>query len=238
MAEWSAWCSLPPLACQPMRRTLLTLAPLLVVTACTPDPSEPGPEDALPAYVGDLTAIDDAESVEAFSVLRDTLHAVIARRDTTALLATIAPGARLSFGDTPGGPEGFEAMWFAGEEAEPVWDILDRILRGGCVEEDGAIVVPAIAALWPETLDPFAHVALLGDEVRALDAPGGTPLARLSRITLPITAPSSTGWQPIRLPDGTDAVVPAGAVLSPVGHRATFWDDGDGWRLQSFLSGD
>ena len=220
-----------------MRRSIFALVPLLL-GACTPDAPEADSAEPLPAYAGDLEFVDDAQGVTAFAVLRDTLRAVIARRDTAALLDRVGADARLSFGDAPGGPEGFRSMWFDAPPDEPVWDLLARILDGGCVEEDGAIVVPAVAALWPDDLDPFGHVAVLGDDVDALAQPGGDPVASLTRIVLPTTGPAEDGWQPVRLPDGSAAVVPVDAVLSPVGYRATFWEDADGWRLRTFLAGD
>ena len=223
-----------------MRLFPLLLALPVLLLACEPDASPPdAPAEAeVPAFRGDLTSVDDGAEIEGFSGLRDSLRAVVARRDTAALLALVAPDARLSFGDTPGGPGGFHDVWFEGDPGEPVWDVLPRLLDGGSVEEDGAVMVPAVATLWPERLDPFANVAIPGDDVVAFDAPGGTPLATLSRVTLPTSGPPADGWRPVTLPDGRAAVVPEPAVLSPVGYRATFWDDGDGWHLRSFLAGD
>ena len=223
-----------------MRLFPLLLALPVLLLACEPDASPPdAPAEAeVPAFRGDLTSVDDGAEIEGFSGLRDSLRAVVARRDTAALLALVAPDARLSFGDTPGGPGGFHDVWFEGDPGEPVWDVLPRLLDGGSVEEDGAVMVPAVATLWPERLDPFANVAIPGDDVVAFDAPGGTPLATLSRVTLPTSGPPADGWRPVTLPDGRAAVVPEPAVLSPVGYRATFWDDGDGWHLRSFLTGD
>ena len=223
-----------------MRLFPLLLALPVLLLACEPDASPPdAPAEAeVPAFRGDLTSVDDGAEIEGFSGLRDSLRAVVARRDTAALLALVAPDARLSFGDTPGGPGGFHDVWFEGDHGEPVWDVLPRLLDGGSVEEDGAVMVPAVATLWPERLDPFANVAIPGDDVVAFDAPGGTPLATLSRVTLPTSGPPADGWRPVTLPDGRAAVVPEPAVLSPVGYRATFWDDGDGWHLRSFLTGD
>ena len=131
-------------------------------------------------------------------------------------------------------------MWLGGAppDSAGVWGVLGHILEGGSVEEDGAVTVPSVAALWPEALDPFAHVAVPSLDVDAFDAPGGRVIARLSETVVSIGAPASGGWQPVRLPDGREGVVATEETLSPVGYRATFWDDGDGWRLRSFLDGD
>lgn len=221
-----------------MRPSALLFASLLALAGCADTSLEDSPTEALPSFRGDLEVVDDAGAVPAFAALRDTLRAVVARRDTAALLALVAPEARLSFGDDPPGPSGFRAIWFGGDAPEPIWDALPRILDGGCVEEDGAVVIPAVAALWPHDLDPFAHVAVQGEDVLAFDAPGGTAVATVHRVALATAGPAADGWQPVVLPDGQEAVVSQDHVLSPVGYRATFWDDGDGWRLRAFLAGD
>ena len=222
----------------PMRTPFFAFA--LTLAACQPDPAEPDVAlaPAIPTYAGDLAPIDDGTAVPGFSAFRDTLRGVVARRDTTALLAAVAPGARLSFGDGDGGPEEFEQTWFEASPDESIWAVMDHVLDNGSVEEDGAVVAPFVAGFWPDTLDPYSTVVVSGRDVPAFDRPDGAEVARLSEIALPTTAPGDDGWRPVTLPDGTGAVVAADAALSPVGYRATFWDDGDGWRLRSFLAGD
>ena len=220
---------------------LLTGVAGLCLGACQPDaPAETDAAAGVPTWTGDMVLVDDGAASPGFAALRDTLRDVIVRRDTAALLAAVAPGARLSYGDEPGGPEGFRAMWFAGgpPDGAPVWDVLSRVLEGGSVDEDGAVTAPSVAALWPESLDPFTHVAVPGQAVEARSAPGGPVVGRLTETVVPATRPARGGWQPVRLPDGREAVVPADEALSPVGYRAAFWDDGGGWQLQTFLSGD
>lgn len=224
---------------------LLAATALLALAACQPDASpeldaDPEVPAELPTFSGDLALVDDGARDPGFSAFRDTLRAVVARRDTAALLALVAPDARLSFGDTPGGPEGVRAMWLDGEPptGEPIWDVLDHVLDGGSVAEDGAVSVPFVAGLWPEDLDPFEHVAVPGRDVPALDAPGGEPAVRLTEVALPVDGPPEDGWWHVTLPDGRTAIVAVEDAYSPVGYRATFWDDGDGWRLRSFLAGD
>lgn len=222
------------------RRLLLTGTASLALGACQTEAPDAGPADDVPTIVGDLVLVDDGADDPAFSAFRDSLRDAVARRDTAALLAVVAPDARLSYGDEPGGPDGLRRMWLDGEtpRGEPVWAVLERVLDGGSVVEDGAVMAPSVAALWPETLDPFTHVAVPSQNVDVLDAPGGRTVARLTETVLPVAGPAADGWQPVVLPDGRRAVVAAAETLSPVGYRATFWDDGDGWHLRSFLAGD
>ena len=218
---------------------LLLALPLAALLGCEPG-AAPAAAPDVPVFEGDFTLVDDAAESPAFVAFRERLADVVARRDTAALLELVASGARLSFGDAPGGPAGFRAMWFGGDPpaGEPVWDVLSRALAGGSVDEDGAVTVPFVPALWPSDLDPFSHVAVVERDVPAYSQPGGTETARLSEIAVPVLAPPLDGWRQVRLPDGRAAFVEAGRALSPVGYRAVFWDDGDGWRLRSFLAGD
>lgn len=226
-----------------MRPALLTLllAAVGVVAGCAPADDAPPAPSGPPVVVGDVPWVDDAADDPGFGAFRDSLRAIVARRDTAALLAVVAPGARLSFGDDPGGPEGFRRMWFAGSPPGglPVWAALGRLLDGGSVDEDGAVTIPAAAALWPDSLDAYEHVAVVGTGVPALrSASDTTVVARLSRVYLPLAGPrDAAGWS-VRLPDGTPAYLPAAEAVSPIGYRATFWDEGNGWRLHSFLAGD
>jgi len=212
----------------------------LALAACQSDPEVPVETEPV-AITGDFALVDDGTEDEGFVVFRDTLRAVVARRDTAELLALTAEGARLSYDDAPGGPDGLRALWFEGDTptGAPIWTTLAEILDGGSVDEEGAITVPWIAVLWPhEELDPYAHVAVLGEDVPAYDAPGGTVLATLTETAVATTGEPRGGWQPVALPDGRQAVVADSLTLSPVGYRAAFWDDGDGWRLRSLLAGD
>jgi hypothetical protein len=221
-------------------RSALPALLLAVALGCEPAAAPATPTPDVPTFEGDVAFVDDGAARPAFVAFRERLAETVARRDTAALLALVAPGARLSFGDEPGGPDGFGRMWLEGDPpaGEPVWDVLARALAGGSVDEDGAVTVPFVPALWPSDLDPFGTVAVVERGVPAYDQPGGVEVARLSEIALPVLAPPLDGWRQVRLPDDRAAFVEAGRALSPVGYRAVFWDDGDGWRLRSFLAGD
>ena len=223
-----------------MRPLLLVLA-ASILAGCTDRASGPAVVD------GTFPSVDDGAANAGFAVFRDSLRAVVARRDTAALVATVGEGARLSFGDAAGGPDGLRAMWFAGSPpgGEPLWAVLGRLLDAGSVEEDGAVTVPYVFGAWPDSVDVFTHVAVVGDRVEARLAGSDTAgvAALVSHAILPVGSPASgpaTGdYQAVRLPDGTEAFVPAASVMSPVGYRATFFPDEAGaWKLQTLVAGD
>ena len=222
--------------------TARALPALLVVVVAASGCGRGGPERPdVPVYRGDFALVDDGAADPAFSALRDALRAAVARRDTAALLALVSPTARVSFEPgPPGGPDGLREAWFEGATptGTPLWDVLGTALGAGSVEEDGAFTVPFVPALWPSDLDPFGHVAVVGQDVPVRERPGGAVVALVSDLVLPTSAPALGGWQLVRLPDGTDGFVRAERALGPTGYRAVFWDSGDGLRLQSLLGGD
>lgn len=225
-------------------RLSVALAALLLLSACADDTEQAARASAVPHVVGAVEAADDGALDAGFATFRDSLRGVVAARDTSALLAMVGQDARLSFGDTPGGPEGLRQMWLSGApppeaHGADLWTTMSQLLAGGSVDEDGAVTMPATAVLWPDTLDPFSHVAVTGTRVPArASASDSAVVALLSQIHLPISGPAADGYWPVRLPDGRSAAVATADAASPVGYRATFWDDGEGWRLRSFLRGD
>ncbi len=192
---------------------------------------------------GTFLPVDDGAANPGFAAFRDSLRAVVARRDTAAFVATVGEGARLSFGDDAGGPDGLRAMWFAGTPpgGETLWTVMGRLLEAGSVEEDGAVTVPYVFGAWPDSVDVFSHVAVVGERVEGRVAPSDTAAvaALVSHAILSATEPPAGGFQAVRLPDGTAAFVPAAAAMRPVDYRATFFPDEAGvWKLQTLIAGD
>ena len=225
----------PPL--RPVRYPLLLLA--LGLAACD-RPGDPPPDDP-PVFVGTTELMDDGALNPNFAAFRDSLRAIVARQDTAALLRVVADDAKLSYDDAPLGSEGLRALWFSEETSppEPLWTVFDRILSAGSVEEDGAYTVPFVAGLWPEDLDPSQHVAAVGDSTIATRQPGGAEAALISGVLiLPLSDSTNAETWHVVLPDNSDAYIPRTSAVSPVGYRATFWQTGEEWKLQVFVTGD
>lgn len=229
-----------------MLAALLPLALAVVLAACArpadPPPGGAAEGSAAPLFEGDFAPEDDGAGSPSFAAFRDNLRGIVTRRDTAALLQIVAPGAKLSFGDDAGGPQGFRQMWFSDNPPTDgtVWDVLERILGAGSVEEDGVFTVPYVYGLWPGDVDPFGHVAVVGENVLARAEPreDAPAVARLSHLIVPVLAPPLNGWQAIQLPNEEAAYVSSEHALSAVGYRAGFWPEGESYRLQFFVAGD
>lgn len=228
----------------PFLYALVVAVPLLALTACTDTRSADASRgDDVVHVEGTFTAQDFAAGDPDFVAFRDALRATVARRDTAGLLAVVSDGARLSFGDAPGGPAGVRQMWFEGTTPgeETLWGVLERILGAGSVYEDGAATVPFVYGAWPrDSVDAFSHVAVVGERVPARAEPdtSAATVAVISHAILPVLAPPLGGFWQLRLPDGSAAFVSIRDAMSPVGYRAAFWDEGDGWQMHLLVAGD
>ncbi len=223
---------------------LLLLASLIAVAGCADQTPAAGDVPTIDAPA--LERFDDGATVPGFAAFRDSLTAIVARRDTAALLATVADGARLSFGDDAGGPDGFRSMWFGGTPPEGVsaWDRLGSLLSAGSVDEDGAVIIPFVFGAWPDSIDAFSHVAVVpeGDgtvEARAAASDTSAVVARIGTVILPRDGAAAGGYQGVRTPDGQIVYVPETRAMSQTSYRATFFpDDAGAWKLQSLVAGD
>ena len=230
----------------PLLAALLAAA-VPAVAGCADQTPARGDSGSLPTVDGTFRRIDEGADEPGFAALRDSLTSIITRRDTAALLATVAEGAKLSFGDDAGGPDGLRAMWFSGAPPEGVslWHRLGSLLASGSVVMDEAVIAPYVPGSWPaDSVDVFTHVAIVPArdvpvEARSAPADSAEVVALVRDIILPREGTPAGGYQGVRLPDGATVYVPEGRAMSPVGWRATFFPDAAGaWKLQTLVAGD
>ena len=201
---------------------------------------------AQPSDYPELKPVDEAAQQPDFFTFRAQLQAAIARHDTAAVLAIVNPGIRTSFGDD-GGSDGFRKQWRPDAADSKLWDTLGRVLAlGGSFQPDGTFVAPYTFSRWPEKIDSFEHVAIIGDRVsvRGAARPDATALTTVSFAILPIgkDARPASGrddrWIAVQLKDGRVGYVAAQYARSPVDYRATFAKAGERWQLMAFVAGD
>lgn len=213
---------------------------LLVVTALALPPRAA-------AQVAELLPVDEAVRAPDFFTFRAQLQAAVARRDTAALLAVVHPDVRNTFGDD-NGIAAFRRRWGLAEGGDDLWRELGLVLAlGGSFSDDSTFTAPYVFSAWPDTLDAFEHVAVIGRGVRVRAAPdaasaviGVLSFAVVPRVYDPKrgTEPASSRWVAVRLGDGRTGFVAAGYVRSPVDYRAIFRRRGGQWQLLTFIAGD
>ena len=160
----------------------------------------------------------------------------------------MAPEIRNSFGDDNGVPA-FRTRWRLQDPGSELWPELVAVLAlGGTFENDSTFVAPYVFSRFPDSLDAFEHVAVIGENVRVRTEPALTArvLVRVSfevvrRARKPPRAPTPSEaalWEPIELADGRVGYVAREFLRSPVGYRAAFVRRGGRWLMTLFVAGD
>lgn len=209
-------------------RTLLTAGLLAVAPAASAQLS--------------LQPADEAASQPEFFTFRAHLQAAIARRDASAVLAVLHKNIRNSFGDD-GGIEKFREKWKPEERDSALWKELGTVLAlGGTFEGEAQFVAPYVYSRWPEQVDAFENVAIVGANVRVREAPryDAATVGVLSFAVVPLlqSRKGHEGWTAIRLPDGRAGYVLSQYARSPIDYRGIFQRIDNRWKLTAFVAGD
>lgn len=189
------------------------------------------------------------EANESFRAFRTQLLDALARKDTTFLYGILAPQIKNSFGGNEG-IDGFKRLWEMDSATTPVWTALTRVLSmGGEQSDDTIFVAPYVFAFWPDSLDSFEHVAVIGSSVKVYEnpVPDARALGTVDHSILRLLSwkglasdgiPADTIWADVRLPNGARGWLRSADIYSPVGWRAMFVRQGGQWRMIFFVAGD
>lgn len=190
---------------------------------------------------GTVTPVDDARNDLGFAAFRDTVLRIVAARDTTALLAIVAPDIKNSFGGNDGALE-FRKAWRLGEADSELWGILDDLLRhGGRFSGPDAFVAPYTYMALPDSLDPFEYLMVRDADVPVYGAPDeqSAIVARLSHTVVragPYLADPL--WTAIALGGERYGYVQAHRIRSAVDYRLQFVRRDGRWWLVFLVAGD
>ena len=194
-----------------------------------------------------LEPVDEAVRRSEFFAFRAHLQITVARRDWQGLLAAVHPNIRNSFGPDEGLAT-FRTQWREGAPDSPLWSELASVLAlGGSFNAEGGFVAPYVFSRWPEQLDAFEHVAIVGSQVRVRAAPRRDAgiLMTVTYAILPRArfgnGPSATPddrWVAVSLPRGGVGFVAGDYTRSPVDYRAIFQPSSTGWQMVAFIAGD
>jgi hypothetical protein len=189
-----------------------------------------------------LLPVDEAAKRPEFFSFRTHLQQAIARRDTAALLAAVDPNVKNSFGGNDGIDE-FTSMWKIGQADSEIWQELGTVLSmGGSFFDDRTFVAPYVFSKWPESLDSFEHVAVVGANVRVRSEPrvDAAPLDAVSFVILPVANDARVtddAWRAVKI-DSKVGFVSSRFARSPIDYRAIFSEQSGAWRMVTFVAGD
>lgn len=193
---------------------------------------------AAPRSAVTLRPVDQAAMQPDFFTFRARLQTAIAARDDAALLAAVDPAIQLSFG----GDDGIEELKKQLRDPKgTMWaDLGAALALGGTFSSATTFTAPYVFAAWPDGVDSFECVAVLGDRVRvrqtlAADSAvvGTASYEIVQRIPLDRDEPVR-----VRLASGVTGFVAAPFVRSPIDRRAIFERIGGRWVMRAFVAGD
>jgi hypothetical protein len=190
-----------------------------------------------------LLPVDEAASRPDFFTFRAQLQASLARHDLAALMAVVHPKIKNGFGGDDG-EANFESKWRPGDADSQVWEELAAVLAlGGTFESADTFVAPYVFSRWPQGIDSFEHVAVVGDRVRIRTAPRvDAESAGVSSFGILAVArqfgDTSEEWTAVRLSPTKVGYIASRFVRSPIGYRVYFSKQEGRWQMLMFLAGD
>jgi hypothetical protein len=195
-----------------------------------------------PCGATQLLPVDEAQLQPDFFTFRAHLLAALARRDVPALLEVIDPNIKNSFGGNDGIEE-FRKMWELDQPESRLWETLTALLAlGGTFNDEGWFTAPYVFSEWPDDLDAFEHVAIIGSGVRVRSKPdlSSDPITSSSFAILPLSGAGgiTDDWVGVRLPGGAEGYVARRYVRSSLDYRAMFAKSDGQWRMKFLVAGD
>lgn len=187
----------------------------------------------------ELRPIDQASTQPEFLVFRARLLAAIARRDVEAIVSMSDPKIRVSFGDGGGSAEWRRMLG----QADAAWfsRFAETLALGGSFRSPDAFVAPYVYSAWPDRLDAFENVAVIGERVavRAQPTTQSAVMTTLSYAVVPVAdGGEKDGMTNVRLADGRKGWIATRFLRSSVNERALFNRVGGRWLLTAYVSGD
>jgi hypothetical protein len=190
----------------------------------------------------ELLPVDEAQLHPDFFTFRAHLLTALARRDTAAVLDAVDPDIKNSFGGNDG-IEGFRNAWELDKLDSKLWETLTALLAlGGTFNAEGWFTAPYVFSRWPDEIDAFEHVAIIGSVVRVRREPNLTsqPITSLSFAIVPLSGSAGIAedWVGVRLPGGQEGFVSRQFVRSSLDYRAMFAKTSGQWRMRFLVAGD
>lgn len=155
------------------------------------------------------------------------------------------PDIKNSFGGNDG-LEQFKTIWRIDQPDSTFWKEFGAVLSlGGSFDNAGDFTAPYTFSRWPDDIDAFDNVAVIGANVRIRTLPrtDGQIVRHVSHVILRLATepPSQTGtgdeWTAVRI-DGKKGYIATRFVRSPIDYRAKFHYVDSRWWLVFFLAGD
>jgi hypothetical protein len=191
-----------------------------------------------------LMPIDEASQDPSFLAYREKLLGVLKAKDTTALQPFVDPKIRTTFGEG-GGWDDFTKQWKLPSSDSRLWTELTTILgHGGSFEEVMGVrrfCAPYVYSDWPEDLDSFEYLAVIGDDVPLYENASAESkvVATLDHeIVRAVEGMGGGEFRHVELSDKKQGWIRRDQARSPIEYRACFTKASGQWRMNLLVAGD
>ncbi|MDI9418853.1 MAG: SH3 domain-containing protein [Firmicutes bacterium] len=199
-----------------------------------------------------LMPVDQAYHVPDFAEFRTAMIKAMEQKDLDFVLNCIDDTLRYTFGLNQG-VKGFLRYWELDTmpEDSPFWEEMLQVLRlgGEFADPDQKIFrAPYVFSSFPETLDAFQHVAVVGQNVKVYADPEfSAQVIGILSYSIVRHVPyndkyeffsDGAYWRKVATSSGKTGFVPDKYLRSPVDYRASFAKSNGKWQLIFFVAGD
>ncbi len=191
--------------------------------------------------------IDEGRDDKQLQEFRTNLLNSVKLKKYDWVVNRIADDIKFSFGGEDG-KDDLLAIWETSPRAKEEFfeALLAAMNLGGQFQkfdDERYFVAPYVFSAWPEDLDAFEHVAVLGRERAVYNAAdeAASVVARLSEciVKVSFSADAVEGWRNIAYADEKWGWIRESSTRSPIAHRAMFEKrDENSYYLVTFIAGD
>lgn len=193
------------------------------------------------ASLGPMPPSDGIADLPDARAIRDSLLAIVARRDSAALFAMVAPDIKLGFGGEEGIDEA-RRLWFAPDRVPSIWETLDDLLTHGGAGTTTEFTAPYwFTSRLPDGADPFEALVVIDSATVVRGAPdtAAAAIGTLGHVVVRAAdAEAPAGWSALALDSLRTGYVRSDQVRSPVGYRIRLERRADRWWITFLLQGD
>jgi len=188
-----------------------------------------------------LVPRDEANQRPDFAEFKERLRQAVTRRDANAVMAVLHPDIRVGFDDAHG-PDAFKERHLNNKE-EDFWKEFGAVLSmGGRFDGPNAFTAPYTFTDFPNDLDAFECMVVVGRNVRLRAAPhaDATIIGRLDHHVVQafVDDNPSEAWRRVETANRHVGYVASHYLRSPIDYRASFRFENGRWWLVMYLAGD
>ncbi len=195
-----------------------------------------------------LNPMDEGPRDASFQKFRTEFKAIVARKDSKALMKIVMPNIQNSFGGDNGAAN-FKKMWKPQEAKSDVWPVLKLVLdMGGNFDSKTEFSAPYVYSAFPSDLDGFETIVVTAPDAVMRDKPkADAPVVRkLDHDILTIVTPAKklqhesgpNDWLEVKDAAGKQGFVLQRDMRSPIDFRAGFKKIKGRWRMVDLVVGD